>query len=129
MRLLMAAILWAAPLAANDVVFLHGQVSLEDGSAPGKSVSILLRCKDADPIHQTNSSKSGSFYLKVERDEFDHVARALPTTTTSVGDPGMAGSCAIAADLKGYDSTSIDLSNFTIGKDLALPKLILKPHH
>ena len=117
------------PLAANDIVFLHGQVSLEDGSAPGKSASILLRCKGSDPIRQTNSGKTGSFYLKVERDEFNHVARALPTTTTDVGDAGMAGNCAIAADLKGYDSTSIDLSNFVIGKDLTLPKLILKPQH
>ncbi len=129
MRLLFAAFFLAAPLAANDVVFLHGQVSLENGSPPGKSVSILLRCKGADPVRQTNAGKNGSFYLKVERDEFNHVARALPTTTTEVGDAGMAGNCAIAADLKGYDSTSVDLSNFTIPKDLALPKLILKPHH
>jgi hypothetical protein len=127
MRLLLAAILLAAPLAANDIVFLHGQVSLEDGSAPGKSVSILLRCKGSDPIRQTNSGKNGTFYLKVERDEFNHVARALPTTTTDVGDAGMAGNCAITGDLKGYDSSSIDLSTFVIGKDLALPKLVLKP--
>lgn len=129
MRLLLAAIVLAAPLAANDIVFLNGQVSLEDGSAPGKSVTILLRCKGFDPVRQTNAGKNGRFYLKVERDEFNHIARALPSTTTDVGDAGMAGNCAIAADLKGYDSTSVDLSNFVIGKDLALPKLILKPHH
>lgn len=129
MRLLLAVLSCTALLSANDIVFLHGQVSLEDGSAPGKSVSILLRCIGADPVRQTNSGKNGSFYLKVERDEFNHVARALPTTTTDVGDAGMAGNCAIAADLKGYDSTSVDLSNFTIGKDLALPKLTLKQRH
>jgi hypothetical protein len=128
MKLLLTAVLLFLPLAANDIVFLHGQVSMEDGSAPGKSATILLRCQGADPIRQTNAGKNGSFYLKVERDEFNHVARALPTTTTDVGDAGMAGNCSIAADLKGFDSTSIDLSTFVIGKDLALPKLILKPH-
>jgi hypothetical protein len=128
MRLLFALVLCSLPLAANDVVFLHGKVSMEDGSAPGKSAGILLQCKGSDPIRQTNAGKNGSFYLKVERDEFNHVARALPTTTTDVGDAGMAGNCVIAADLKGYDSTTIDLSSFVIGKDLSLPKLILKPH-
>lgn len=128
MRLLLAAILCVVPLAANDVVFLHGKVSMEDGSAPGKSAGILLRCKGSDPIRQTNAGKNGSFYLKVERDEFNHIARALPTTTTDVGDAGMSGNCVIEADLKGYDSTSIDLSSFVIPKDLTLPKLTLKPH-
>jgi hypothetical protein len=128
MRLLLALVLCSVPLAANDVVFLHGQVSMEDGSAPGKSAGIFLRCQGSDPIRQTNAGKNGSFYLKVERDEFNHVARALPTTTTDVGDAGMSGTCSIAADLKGYDSTSIDLSSFIIPKNLSLPKLILKPH-
>jgi hypothetical protein len=127
MRLIYAAMLLAYPVAANDVVFLHGQVRMEDGSPPGKSVSIVLRCRGADPVRQTNAGKNGSFYLKVERDEFNHVARALPATTTDVGNAGLSGNCAIVADLKGYESTSIDLSNFTIPKDLALPKLILKP--
>lgn len=127
MRLLLVTVLFAVGLCANDVVFLHGRVTFEDGSAPGKSVSIVLRCQGADPVRQTNSNKNGNFYLKVERDEFNHVARALPSTTTSVGDAGMAGNCAVAADLKGYDSSSIDLATFTIGKDLALPKLVLKP--
>src|SRR5579863_7617982 len=128
MRLLLALVIVSIPLLGNDVVFLHGQVNLEDGSAPGKSVSIMLRCNGNDPVRQTNTGKNGSFYLKVERDEFNHIARALPTTTTDVGDAGLAGNCFLAADLKGYDSTSIDLSSFVIGKDLKLPKLVLKPH-
>jgi tetratricopeptide (TPR) repeat protein len=127
MKLICTALLLAVPLAANDVVFLHGQVRMEDGSPPGKSVSIVLRCRGAEPVRQTNAGKNGSFFLKVERDEFSHVARALPATTTDVGNAGLSGNCVIAADLKGYESTSIDLSNFTIPKDLALPKLILKP--
>lgn len=128
MRLLFALVIVCASAVANDVVFLHGQVSLEDGSGPGKSVSIMLRCNGAAPIRQTNAGKNGSFFLKVERDDFNHVARALPTTTTDVGDAGLAGNCSVYAELKGYDSTSVDLSNFVIPKDLRLPRLVLKPH-
>ena len=115
------------PLSANDIVFLQGQVRMQDGSAPGKSVEIELSCKGAEPVRQTNAGKNGKYYLKVERDDFNHVARALPSTATDVGDGGTsAGACAVIARLAGYESSSIDLSNFTIGKDLKLPPLVLK---
>lgn len=127
MRTLLALVVVSFPLLANDVVFLHGQVSLENGSAPGKSVSIMLRCNGAEPVRQTNAGKNGSFFLKVERDEFNHIARALPTTTTDVGDSGLAGNCSLFADLKGYDSTTVDLGSFVIPKDLKLPRITLKP--
>jgi Flp pilus assembly protein TadD len=39
----------------------------------------------------------------------------------------MAGACRLEAALKGFDSSSINLGSFTIGKDLALPKIVLKP--
>jgi len=117
----------ALPLAANDVVFLHGQVTMEDGSQPGKSVEIKLSCGGADPVRQTVTDKKGAYNLRVERDEFNHVARALPATATDVGGP--AGPCAVLAVLKGYDSNRVDLGNFTIPKDLSVPKLVLRPAH
>ena len=120
--------LFAAGLAANDIVYLNGRVTLDNGAAPGKSVLIELSCQGADPMRQTNTGKNGKYFLKVERDDFNHVARALPSTATDVGDGGTAaGACAIIGDLKGYQSSRIDLSNFTIGKDLKLPDLVLKP--
>jgi hypothetical protein len=126
-RTLTALVLCAATLAANDVVFLHGQVTLQDGAPPPKSVTILLLCKGSESVRQTYTGKDGKFYLKVERDDFNHVARALPNTTTEVGDAGLAGNCAVAGDLKGYESTRVDLATFTIGEDLLLPKIVLKP--
>jgi hypothetical protein len=115
-------------LRANDVVYLQGQVRMQDGAAPGRSVTIVLNCPGADPARQTTAGKNGKFYLKVERDDFNHVARALPATATEVGQTGTeAGGCAIAAQLEGYDSSSIDLSTFTIGKDLKLPAIVLRP--
>lgn len=126
-RWLVGSLLCAGILAANDVVFLHGQVNLADGQAPPKSVTIWLACSGSDPVRQTYTGKNGSFYLKVERDDFNHVARALPNTTTDMGDAGLAGNCSLVGDLKGYESSRVDLRSFTIGKDLMLPKLILKP--
>jgi hypothetical protein len=118
----------AVPLAANDIVYLQGQVRRQDGSAPGRSAVIVLACPGADPVRQTTAGKNGKFYLKVERDDFNHVARALPATATDVGGSGQAGNCAIAAQLEGYDSSRIELANFTIGKDLKLPPLVIKPN-
>ncbi len=126
--------LWIALLVtagtglANDVVFLNGLVRLDKGAAPGRSVEIQLSCKGADhPVRQTMTGKNGKFYLKVERDEFSHVARALPTTSVDVSSETMAGNCQVIAALPGYTSSSIDLSTFTIGKDLKLPDLVLQP--
>src|SRR5690349_4932243 len=120
-------ILLALPLAANDIVYLEGHVKMQDGSAPGRAVEIELSCKGADPVRQTNAGKNGKYFLKVERDEFNHVARALPATATDVGGSiTTAGNCAVVAKLEGYESSSIDLSNFTIGKDLKLPDLVLR---
>ena len=118
--------LMALPLAANDIVYLQGLVRMHDGAAPGKSAEILLQCPGADPVRQTTAGKNGKFYLKVERDDFNHVARALPSTATDVGGGSEAGNCSIAAALKGYESSSIDLASFVIGKDLKLPPITLK---
>ncbi len=120
-----AAVLAAAlPLAANDIVYLHGQVQMADGAQPGKEVEIKLSCGGADPVRQTVTDKKGEYNLRVERDEFNHVARALPATTMDVG--GGSGPCQVLAVLKGYQSNRIDLSSYTIPKDLSLPKLTLK---
>ena len=126
MKLVLLAVIAATlPLSANDVVYLHGQVQMADGSQPGKSVEIKLSCGGSEPARQTVTDKKGAYNLRVERDEFNHVARALPATMTDVG--GSAGPCAVLAVLKGYESNRIDLGSFTIPKDLGLPKLVLKP--
>ena len=125
MRIAAALLLAAAlPLAANDVVYLQGQVQMADGAQPGKSVEIKLACTGADPVRQTVTDRKGAYNLRVERDDFNHVARALPATATDVG--ASAGPCSVIAVLKGYQSTRIDLGSFTIPQDLSLPKLVLK---
>lgn len=117
----------AVPLAANDVVYLHGKVQLEDGSKPGKSAIIQLSCKGSDPVRLTNAGKNGSYYIKVERDDFNHVARSLPATAMEVGGAtALSGPCVLKAVADGYESSTVDFTNFTIGKDLKVPDLTLK---
>jgi hypothetical protein len=111
---------------ANDVIFLHGQVRLQGGASPDRSVEIQMSCKGGDhPVRQTMTNKKGEFFLKVERDEFNHVARALPAVSTDIRNEPLAGSCQVVAALSGYTSSGVDLSTFTINKDLKLPELVL----
>src|SRR5580658_5718299 len=134
MRLSVGAMIAAGvavlPLLAVDTVYLRGQVTLADGSEPGHSVDIQMSCKGADPVRMVNADKKGVFNLKAERDDFNHIARALPTSAmamSSDSSTSYSGPCVLAASMKGYDSSSIDLGEFTIGKDMKLPALVLKP--
>ena len=127
MKTILMLSLLAFPLTANDIVYLHGKVQKEDGSAPGKSGVIQLACKGEDPVRLSNSGKNGSFYIRVERDDFNHVARSLPATTTDVGGgTAVSGQCVLQAVVPDYTSSMVDFSNFTIGKDLQLPPITLK---
>jgi hypothetical protein len=125
MKILFAAAMVILPLTANDVVYLHGQVRMPDGAEPDRTIEIKLSCGSAEPTRQTLTDKKGTYNLRVERDEFNHIVRALPATTTDIG--GEPGPCLVLAVVKGYDSNRIDLGTFVIGKDLALPNLVLKP--
>lgn len=118
------------PLAAFDTVYLRGQVTMADGSAPGHSVDIQMSCKGADPVRMVTTDKKGVFNLKAERDDFNHIARALPTSAMALSSDGATsytGPCVLVGSMKGYDSSSINLGEFTIGKDMKLPDLVLKP--
>jgi hypothetical protein len=126
-QLVLAILLAAFPLAANDVVYLRGRVMMQDGSAPGRSVEIVLSCDGLKPFRLTTAGKKGDFNWKVERDEFDHIARALPTSGLDLNE-GVAiqGSCSLSASRAGYESTAIPLANFKIPKDQKLAPLVLK---
>jgi hypothetical protein len=125
MRVAAAVLAVAATALANDITYLNGKVQLADGSAPGKVVEIKLSCPGSDPIRQTTSNKKGSFFLKVERDEFNHVARSLASTSMEIHNEPFAGACRLVAVLPGYHSSEINLATFTIGQDLKLPNLVL----
>jgi hypothetical protein len=126
-RLAGVAISLSAALFANDVVYLHGRVTLTNGGPPGRASVIQVQCRGAEAVKQTVAGKDGKFNWKVERDDFDHIARSLPATATDIDNGGVLnGACQLRALLKGYDSSGIDLRDFIIGKDLKLPDLVLK---
>jgi hypothetical protein len=128
---IVAAVLAAAPLAAIDTVYLHGLVKMADGSAPGHSVDVQMNCKGAESVRMVTTDKKGVFNLKAERDDFNHIARALPTSGMAMSDSSATtsytGPCVLQGSMKGYDSSTIDLGTFTIGKDMKLPELVLTP--
>jgi len=120
------AILAALPLAAIDTVYLRGEVKMADGSAPNRSVDIQMNCKGADPVRMVITNKKGIYNLKAERDDFNHIARAMPTSGMALSSAtSYTGPCVLVGSMKGYESSSIDLGSFTIGKDLKLPDLVL----
>lgn len=122
-----AGFLLCVSLSANDIVYLHGRIVLPDGTAPGRSAIVETQCRGVDPVKQTVAGKDGRFNWKVERDDFNHIARSLPATTTDLDAGGvLSGACELRAVLKGYESSAIDLRDFTIGKDLKLPDLVIK---
>ena len=125
--MLAGVVVLAALPAAQDVTYLNGQVRLEGGGSLGKSVEIKLRCPGGDAVRQTVTNKKGGYFLKVERDDFNHVARTLPAVSMDMRSEPLAGTCRLTAVLAGYDSTEINLSTFVIGKDLKLPDLVLTP--
>jgi hypothetical protein len=125
-RAVWALLMLVGPLPANDIVYLGGRVHLANGAVPGRAVEIQLSCKGADhAVRQAVTNKKGAYYLKVERDEFNHVARALPTTALDVNNEPAAGACKVVGALPGYTSSGVDLATFVIGQDLKLPDLVL----
>ncbi len=121
------ALMGAGCLHANDTVPLQGQVKMANGSAPNKEVEIQLACGSMRS-RQVMTNKSGKYFLKVERDDFNHVVKLLSSTMREFSDGTIAtASCSVNAALEGYTSNSIDLGTYVIGKDLKLPELILKP--
>ena len=128
--IMIAVGLCVLPLAAVDTVYLRGQVTMADGSAPGHSVDIQMNCKGAESIRMVTTDKKGVFNLKAERDDFNHIARALPTSAMAMSSDSSSsytGPCVLVASMKGYESSNINLGEFTIGKDMKLPDLVLKP--
>jgi len=110
---------------ANDIVYLQGKVKLADGSEPKKEAEIRLIC-GSESSRQVMAKKDGKFFLRVERDEFNHVVRLVSANTTEFSDGTLAtAACSVNAVLAGYSSSSIDLGSFAIGKDLKLPDLTL----
>jgi tetratricopeptide (TPR) repeat protein len=92
-------------------VFLHGRVVTDDGSAPIHRVTIEKACIDsleAQPIASTNAQ--GEFSVRIEIFDVDL---------------SFDRSCVLRASLKGYQSTTIEFSDWRLFQDPNLPPITL----
>ncbi len=98
-----------APIAGWSTVIVYGKVTLEDGSAPPKTVVIQRTCSDGtDPDNVANTDKLGRFTWKMDVD-FSQERK-----------------CNIEGILKGYVSTRIEVPFLTTFSDPHLSPLVLK---
>jgi len=98
--------------AAAADLFLHGKVTLEDGSPPGKPVTIERVCIDSpDPIRESITNAKGEYYFRLPSDGFSVMS--------------WARTCALRASVKTYYSTSVDISDWKWFSDPNLPAIVL----
>jgi Ca-activated chloride channel family protein len=125
----MAIAISMSPPMGAETLFLRGKVTREDGSPPGKAVSILLDCAGVDPRNVAIAGKSGDYLWRAEGD-------LLGVDAAKIGG-GVAGgafvtnrivgACVLRADLSGFRSSTIDLDDTTIYRAPQLPVLVITP--
>ena len=106
--------------AAADMVVFRGKVVMEDGSPPGRPVSIQRTCQGLDHayVEGTVSQKTGDYFVRLDVNDFGNVFSG-----------GMAGNgllqCVLEAIAPGYVSTKLDLTNWHITMNPRLPNIVL----
>jgi Ca-activated chloride channel homolog len=111
---LVAASLCFQLLPAADL-FLHGKVTMEDGSPPPKPVTIERPCQDSEiASFVATTNVKGEFIWKLTLQDVD-----LTTFNRS---------CVLRASLKGYDSTTIEYSDWNLFQDPNLKPIVLVKH-
>ena len=128
-----------APPASAEYLYLRGKVAMDDGSPPGKLVSIEQVCVGRSPKIVATAGKSGEYFWRAEGDflglDLLQVSASQPVSlvvssreTSREVVPGLGvGECVLRADLSGYHSTTLDLTDRTLFKEPHLPLLVLTP--
>ncbi len=105
------ALLCVQLLPAADV-FLHGKVTMEDGSPPPKPVTIERPCLDSEvPVFVATTNAKGEFIYKITIGSVDMIA--------------FNRACVLRASLKGYESTTLDYNDWNLFQDPNLPSIVL----
>ncbi len=99
------------PAWATLVIF-QGKVTLPDGSPPGAKVSIERSCYGLDNRLEVIADKNGQYSWHVDVEAYSAVTLAR---------------CELVATLRGYRSTTIDLTDPRLASNPQLPTLILTP--
>jgi Ca-activated chloride channel family protein len=119
--LLCGSLLALATATADDKVLFHGKVTLQDGSPPGKLVLIQRTCEGADQSipEGAASAKTGEYLVSLRMNELGQIQSSLDMYATLP--------CVLEAELKGYVSSKIDLSNRLTMLNPRLPVIVLTP--
>ncbi len=145
---IMAGILIAPPASAQPL-FLRGKVTMADGSPPGKLIAISRVCPGAaSKIIATASGKTGEYLWQAQATDLGigAVGGGLGGTEAAEilmqnaggGHDSLAGdvlgatgfgvaSCHLQAELSGYFSTTIEISDPSLLREPRLPALVLAP--
>ena len=133
-----ASLSMAFPVSAENL-YLRGKVALDDGSPPGKMVSIERLCTGRDPRVVATAGKSGAYLWRTDGEFLgaDILSSSewssggvITLGSDAAGRPAPrigAGECVLRAYLPGYRSSSIDLSDRSLLKEPNLPLLVLSP--
>src|SRR5664279_2809396 len=120
-----AAVISVAPEASADTLYLRGKVAKNDGSPPGKLVQIEQLCDGRFPTVVATTGKSGEYLWRAQGDSLG-LDVLKPVRTPGSRELGIR-ECVLRAELPGYDSTTLDLSDRNLFKEPRLPLLVLTP--
>jgi len=95
-----------------DMFLFHGKVVREDGSPPGFKVAIERSCYAMENRLEVVSDKNGQYIWHVE---------------TAPYSPITMGKCVLVAMVKGYSSTTIDLTDPRLSSNPQLPTIVIAP--
>jgi VWFA-related protein len=114
---LLGWLLLASPASAIDVWF-HGKVTLEDGSPPGRLVTVERVCQGMDHAIREGaaSGKTGDYFVRLTLDDFGQVYDAYGVLP-----------CVLEASQSGFVSSQIDLTDRGIMRNPRLPAIVLTP--
>ena len=120
MLLLSCGLVLASPASAVLVVF-HGKVTLEDGSPPGRMVTVQRVCNGMDHAVREGaaSGKTGEYFVRLEVNDFGQVFSSLDTYAMLP--------CSLEASESGFVSSRIDLTDRGIVRNPRLPTIVLTP--
>jgi len=102
--------------AAADMVVFRGKVLMEDGSPPGRSVSIQRTCEGMDHplIEGTVSPKTGDYFVRLDITDFGNVFSGYGLLP-----------CVLEAVAPGYRSTKLDLTDRRVTMNPRFPNIVL----
>lgn len=115
-----------APPVSAEYLYLRGKVAKADGSPPGKLVSIARHCAGIDPKIVATAGKSGEYLWRAEGDSLG--LDVLKVSGPHAVQAGLGvGQCVLSAELSGYHSSTLDLTDRTLFQGPRLPLLVLTP--